>query len=88
MVVIPNIEELVTRFQDNEDAYMAPRYNEAQVRREFIDPMFRLLGWDVDNAPGYAEATRRRSRGYPKNRRNIKRAGLCFPDWGRSQIFS
>ena len=56
MVVIPNIEELVTRFQDNEDAYMAPRYNEAQVRREFIDPMFRLLGWDVDNAQGYAEA--------------------------------
>ena len=56
MVVIPNIEELVTRFQDNEDAYMAPRYNEAQVRHEFIDPMFRLLGWDVDNAQGYAEA--------------------------------
>jgi len=26
------------------------------VRREFIDPMFAALGWDVDNRAGYAEA--------------------------------
>ncbi len=32
------------------------RYNEAQARQEFIDPLFKLLGWDMDNEQGYAEA--------------------------------
>jgi hypothetical protein len=48
--------ELVERFDNNKEAYTSPRYNEAQVRREFIDPFFRQLGWDVDNTSGYAEA--------------------------------
>lgn len=50
------IKELVDRFRSNEDSYKAKGYNEAQLRREFIDPMFRQLGWDVDNVSGYAEA--------------------------------
>jgi hypothetical protein len=28
---------------------------ETQVRREFIDPFFKALGWDVDNEAGYAQ---------------------------------
>jgi hypothetical protein len=48
--------ELVTRFENNKEAYMSIRYNEAQARREFIDPFFRQLGWDIDNTSGYAEA--------------------------------
>ena len=24
-------------------------YNETQLRREFVDPFFTMLGWDVDN---------------------------------------
>lgn len=35
---------------------MAGQYNETQVRREFIDPFFKELGWDIDNEQGYAEA--------------------------------
>ena len=27
-----------------------------QVRREFLDPFFKALGWDVDNGQGHAEA--------------------------------
>jgi hypothetical protein len=50
------IIELVERFEQNIDAYKAPSYNETQVRREFLDPFFCALGWDVDNAAGYAEA--------------------------------
>jgi predicted type IV restriction endonuclease len=50
------VRELVDRFQRNIEAYKRPTYNETQVRREFIDPFFKSLGWDVDNAQGYAEA--------------------------------
>jgi len=50
------ILELVERFNDNLTAYKQGKYNETQVRREFIDPMFKELGWDIDNEQGYAEA--------------------------------
>ncbi len=48
--------ELIERFDRNIDAYKSGSYNETQVRREFIDPFFTLLGWDMDNTQGYAEA--------------------------------
>jgi len=47
--------ELVARFRTNIDAYKKSAYNEAQVRREFIDPFFEALGWDVSNRQGFAE---------------------------------
>lgn len=50
------IIELVERFDRNIDSYKAGNYNETQVRREFIDPFFKELGWDIDNRKGYAEA--------------------------------
>jgi hypothetical protein len=50
------LKELVTRFADNLESYRSGKYNETQIRREFIDPFFKLLGWDVDNEQGYAEA--------------------------------
>ncbi len=48
-------EGLVERFQRNLGVYKGPGYNETQVRREFIDPFFEALGWDVANRKGYAE---------------------------------
>ena len=48
--------DLVQRFRDNLDAYLNPPYNETQLRREFLDPLFTALGWDVDNTQSYAEA--------------------------------
>ena len=50
------IIELVERFQENLASYTSGTYNETQLRREFIDPFFRALGWDIDNAAGHAEA--------------------------------
>ena len=50
------IVELVERFERNREAYLAGRYNEAQLRQEYINPMFAALGWDVNNTQGYAEA--------------------------------
>lgn len=46
------IIDLVGRFAHNIDYYHRPDYNETQVRREFIDPLFMALGWDVDNRQG------------------------------------
>jgi len=48
--------DLVDRFDQHHEAYRTSSYNEAQVRREFIDPIFSLLGWDISNRQGYAEA--------------------------------
>jgi len=48
--------DLIERFDRNADAYRAVSYNETQVRREFIDPFFKALGWDIDNTAGYAQA--------------------------------
>ena len=50
------LSDLVKRFQDNRDSYTAHGYNETQLRREFLDPFFDSLGWDVANKQGYAEA--------------------------------
>ena len=48
-------EDIVERFSRNIDVYKSGSYNEAQVRREFIEPFFEVLGWDVYNRQGYAE---------------------------------
>ncbi|MGA2781367.1 MAG: TaqI-like C-terminal specificity domain-containing protein [Smithella sp.] len=49
------ILELIERFDRNIEAYESGKYNETQVRREFIDPFFEALGWDVNNKAGNAE---------------------------------
>ena len=50
------VRDLIERFERNLDAYKSGAYNETQVRREFIDPFFEALGWDVNNTSGHAEA--------------------------------
>ncbi len=48
------IVDLVEKFKQNIDQYRSQTYNEAQLRREFLDPFFEALGWDVGNKAGYA----------------------------------
>ena len=50
------VKSLVERFEKNRESYTSGKYNETQVRLEFIDPLFESLGWDVYNRQGYAEA--------------------------------
>ncbi|MBN1253930.1 MAG: Eco57I restriction-modification methylase domain-containing protein [Deltaproteobacteria bacterium] len=52
---LQQISNFVERFERNIEAYRSPAYNETQLRREFIDPFFEALGWDVANKAGYAE---------------------------------
>jgi len=41
------VSELVEDFRQNEKKYLSPAYQEAEVRRDFIDKFFEALGWDV-----------------------------------------
>jgi hypothetical protein len=52
----PEIEKLVTRFDEHVESYKSGAYNETQLRQEFLNPFFEALGWDVHNRQGYAEA--------------------------------
>jgi len=55
MADVPSrVVELVETFEQHIEAYRSQQYNETQVRREFIDPFFEALGWDVPNKAGYA----------------------------------
>jgi len=56
MTAPKEIIDLVQRFRRNLADYRSGKYNETQVRLEFIDPFFEALGWDVHNRKGYAEA--------------------------------
>jgi predicted type IV restriction endonuclease len=58
MSVPQTVLTLIENFERNLDAYRNGKYNETQVRRDFIDPFFKALGWDMDNSLGYAEAYR------------------------------
>jgi hypothetical protein len=58
MSVPEQILQLIETFDRNRDAYHTGGYNETQLRREFIDPFFEALGWDVTNKSGYAPAYR------------------------------
>ncbi len=49
------ILDLIARFERDRDRYAAGQYNETELRREYLDPFFRALGWDVDNSQGYSE---------------------------------
>lgn len=56
MTAPPSIERLVETFAEHHDQYTSGAYNETEVRREFLDPFFKALGWDIDNEAGYASA--------------------------------
>ena len=49
------ILSLVERFEFHRQAYILGKYNETQLRREFVDKFFSSLGWDVDNNKGFSE---------------------------------
>jgi hypothetical protein len=56
MPLPPSVADIVDRFSRNAETYTAPEYNETQLRREFLDPLFEALGWDLTNKLGYADA--------------------------------
>lgn len=51
-----SVKYLIDTFRDHREHYTSPSYNEAQLRTEFLDPLFEALGWDMHNKQGYASA--------------------------------
>ena len=47
-----SIKQLVDKFKENREAYRSGKYNEAQLRQQFLDPFFEALGWDIYNRAG------------------------------------
>ena len=52
------IEGLVEKFASQPENYKNTAYNETLTRRDFIDPFFEALGWDINNSAGAWEAYR------------------------------
>lgn len=48
MTVPESIHELVAKFDQHGKEYQSHK-NETELRREFLDPFFEALGWDVFN---------------------------------------
>jgi hypothetical protein len=56
MEKVKKLRELVELFGENLEQYKSGRYDEANVRVNFIDRFFEeVLDWDVRNLKGYAE---------------------------------
>jgi type I restriction-modification system DNA methylase subunit len=53
-----SILQLVDRFDEQRPAYLAGKYNETQLRSDFLNPLFEALGWDVLNHKGRSEKYR------------------------------
>lgn len=49
-----SVIKLCQTFAEHRDHYRSGSYNEAQLRKEFLDPFFAALGWDMNNAAGIA----------------------------------
>ena len=45
-----SVLRLIENFGNHIDHYKSTGYNETELRREFLDPFFKALGWDIDNA--------------------------------------
>ncbi|MCP3660397.1 MAG: adenine methyltransferase [Bacteroidetes bacterium] len=44
-----NIKKLISKYESNRNYYISNKYNETQLRTDFLDPFFKLLGWDISN---------------------------------------
>jgi len=54
------VKKLVDNFEKNEIDYCrsSSNYNEAQLRKDFVEPFFAALGWDVQNKMGLPQNLR------------------------------
>lgn len=47
-----DLASLVKRYASNRGEFIKPTYGETSLRVEFLDPLFCILGWDVNNGAG------------------------------------
>ena len=49
------VADLVERFERDRKVFLSAEYKEESLRKEFLDPLFESLGWDVTNKAGLTE---------------------------------
>ena len=49
------VHGLIERFNRELPTLKSGNYNETQVRIDFVNPLFRHLGWDIDNDKGFSQ---------------------------------
>lgn len=47
-----NVKDLISKYEEDKAYYKSAHYNEMQLRTDFLDPFFELLGWDITNKSG------------------------------------
>lgn len=52
MEAITQLKDLIDKYDLHKDQYLDAKYNETEVRVDFVNPFFELLGWDVNNKAG------------------------------------
>lgn len=52
------VSELVHRYSNDYQQFQCATYNETQVRVDFVNRFFHILGWDVDNERGLPQHLR------------------------------
>lgn len=58
MAAPQSIVDLVAKFDAHHAEYQRGNYNETMARRDFIDPLFEALGWDMQNKASLSEKDR------------------------------
>ncbi|HBO83574.1 MAG: hypothetical protein A2X59_10905 [Nitrospirae bacterium GWC2_42_7] len=43
------LQNLLTKVEKDKTHYLSKGYPEAQVRIDFLNPLFEALGWDIEN---------------------------------------
>ncbi|MCA9365010.1 MAG: hypothetical protein KC736_03905 [Candidatus Moranbacteria bacterium] len=58
--IVEKLKLLVSRFEENESQYInsGSSYNETELRTDFLNELFQLLGWDVLNIKGLSKPFR------------------------------
>jgi hypothetical protein len=54
MPVPDTVLKLCETFADHREHFRSGNYNEFQLRKQFLDPLFEALGWDMANSQGLA----------------------------------
>lgn len=55
---LAELTDLCHQFSLRFSEYARPTYNETELRVDFVNPFFKALGWDVDNASGMPQHLR------------------------------
>ena len=82
------ILHLCDTFSEHKEYYTSRQYNETELRREFLDPFWKALGWDIDNTSGMPASSKDViHEDSIKVDKSIRAPDYCFRIMGRRKFF-